>query len=51
MAEQRHVNIGKQHPTSHKALIASSAEAKESAAAAGLDLSTTAEFLDQAHFP
>ena len=36
MTEQR-VNIGKQHPAGYKALIALSAAAEESAAAAGLD--------------
>jgi hypothetical protein len=35
VTEQQRVNIGKQHPTSYKALIALSAAA-ESAAAAGM---------------
>ncbi|GAA4561426.1 carboxymuconolactone decarboxylase family protein [Planotetraspora kaengkrachanensis] len=37
MADQRRVNIGKQHPEGYKALLALSAVAEEGAAAAGLD--------------
>jgi hypothetical protein len=37
VTERQHVNIGKQHPTSYKALVALSTAAEESAAVAGLD--------------